>query len=429
MNIQSANLLSPASSPEPLNSQSAPSEDQGGFTSALMKQLGGLQSSSANPDLAAIQDWIDAAKNGDTPPSLQNFAAFFGKDLQSVNKLSQDIDLNDTLQTLAGVLQELQGLETGVDAAPLPSGMPELGSMPPKEIDSGTDQAALDAAVAASAVVMPAKVPVAETNELIEQTGVNSELTPVLSSSSDLRTQGAQVDGMVGGADELANRSIGAMLGREDAGGKPRQDKSNPGFNAENLLGRIESQSDAGKNLPGLAADIAKLNQTVRGETSTLPANQAAMSRHLVDPAWNKELGEKLIWMHKQAIPSVELRLNPEHLGPVLVKIDVTQDQASVAFTTQHLAVKEAIEAAMPKLREMLGGQQLNLADVNVSQQQSDQRQTPRDFFQMASEQGRNSRSDSDGNNTGATNEAQNLVDEIEAGRAIATNGLLSLYA
>jgi flagellar hook-length control protein FliK len=151
--------------------------------------------------------------------------------------------------------------------------------------------------------------------------------------------------------------------------------------------------------------------------------------KHFNDPGWQQELGDKLIWMHKQSMPSAELRLNPEHLGPILVKIDVSHEQATVAFTTQHLAVKEAIEAAIPKLREMLGGQQLNLADVNVSQQQSDQKQPARDFFQMASEQGQRRQSDLDGQANGVVNEAQNIVDEIEAGRAIASNGLLSLFA
>jgi len=47
----------------------------------------------------------------------------------------------------------------------------------------------------------------------------------------------------------------------------------------------------------------------------------------------------------------------------------------------------------------------------------------------MASEQGQRQRAEVDPLSTGTGNEAQNIVDEIEAGRAIATNGLLSLFA
>ncbi|WP_157199155.1 flagellar hook-length control protein FliK [Methylomonas koyamae] len=159
------------------------------------------------------------------------------------------------------------------------------------------------------------------------------------------------------------------------------------------------------------------------------PTAAPQISRHLNHPEWNAELGEKLLWMHKQDIPSAEIRLNPEHMGPISIKIDVNQDQTSVSFTTQHAGVKEAIEAALPKLREMLSEQKLDLADVNVSQQHAEQKQG-RESYQMAGDQRRSGNQDPDSNDTAATNAAAaNILDEIEAGRAIASNGLLSLFA
>jgi flagellar hook-length control protein FliK len=221
--------------------------------------------------------------------------------------------------------------------------------------------------------------------------------------------------------------------GSEQASGKPQQNKPALDLKSETALPELNKLTDGSevKTSAGIAGDIARMSAAVRNDaaSSTVPANQASMQKHLSDPGWHQELGEKLIWMNKQSTPSVELRLNPEHLGPVLIKIDVSQDQATVAFTTQHQAVKEAIEAAIPKLKEMLQGQQLNLTDVNVSQQQSEQRQSARDFFQMASNQGRQQANGADVSETGVVNEAQNIVDEIEAGRAIASNGLLSLFA
>ena len=155
------------------------------------------------------------------------------------------------------------------------------------------------------------------------------------------------------------------------------------------------------------------------------------MTKHFAHPEWNKEIGERVVWMHKQAIPSAELRLNPKHLGPITIKVDVNQDQVSVAFTAQHAAVKEAIDAAMPKLREMFSAQQLNLAEVNVSQENLDQRQS-RGFAQMGSEQGKGGRENNDAEKNGQkdhTKTAMEIVDEIEAGRAIASNGVLSIFA
>ena len=449
MNVQGANFLSLLSGSEGLgNLQQALFGSNGaetGFASAFLEQLGLLQNglgANGSPDLTPLQDWVNSAKAGETQLDMQNFAAFFGKDLPSVSKGSQDIDLEDTLQTLAGVLQQLQQLEGGSDSEPLvtTSGIDSDTDDKPQSL-TDAEQAILNAELAnASGVPITISTPQPELSETLDQSGDEPELSKVLASiqkntvstklDSSIQKNG-QADASVG-VDDLGadfNRSISAMLARQGADGKPQQDKQNLNLKAESLLNGLESQGDGegGKTLPGVAADIAKLNQVMRGDSSPAPA-QPEMAKHFTDPAWNKELGEKLIWMHKQSIPSAELRLNPEHLGPVLIKIDVSHDQANVAFTAQHLAVKEAIEAAIPKLREMLGGQQLNLVDVNVSQQQSDQRQQPREFFQMASHQNNRQGSEQGMSNEEQPNQAQNLVDEIEAGRAVASNGLLSLF-
>ena len=73
-----------------------------------------------------------------------------------------------------------------------------------------------------------------------------------------------------------------------------------------------------------------------------------------------------------------------------------------------------------------MGAQQLNLADVNISQgSMSDQgRSQAQNFAQTA---------DGRGQQGGAANVAANGVDEveqeIESGRAVVSNGLLSIYA
>ena len=444
MNVQGASVLSLLSGSEGLSNIQqgllGGSPDQAGFASALMEQLGMLQGTDS-PDLAALQSFMDSASADD---GMQNFAAFFGKNLPAAGATSQDIDLDETLQTLADVMQQLQELdtsalpqqpinaETGQDLQALTS---KVQQDEPTEID--------EVALANSAVAMPIAVPT-DVNELVKQAeddlGLSGLLGDVDKPASplmkDSKVQNAAVE-VAAKPDELGvdfDRSFSSMLGNEQNSGKPQQDKSALDLKSKSGLPEIDvlsESSDVKTSAAGIAGDIAKMAAVVRNESTTtsIPTNQPSMQKHLSDPGWHQELGEKLIWMNKQATPSVELRLNPEHLGPVLVKIDVSHDQATVAFTTQHQVVKDAIEAAIPKLKEMLQGQQLNLADVNVSQQQSEQRQSTRDFFQMASDQGRKNANDVDVAETGAVNESQSIVDEIEAGRAIASNGLLSLFA
>lgn len=447
MNVQDVNLLSLLSGSENAGNLRQGlfglGDGQADFASAFLEQLGLLQegtgSDMSQSGLSTIQDFIASAKDEQAQSDLQSFAAVFGNDLPYINKTTQDIDLVDTLQTLAGVLQQLQQLETpnvAEFAGSVESVIDNQDLDLPGKLQTLDDEPAVTDAVAAIGNVISVPINAAP----VEQTEVNEPkaddndreliLMNVPAKTIPSKADVAPADTFVK-LDEIGadfNRSISAMLARQGSDAQ-LQDKANLNLKTEHLLGDLDSQADTeiSKSLPGVAADIAKLNQSVRLQT-TPAASQPVMTKHFADPAWPNELSEKLIWMHKQAVPSVELRLNPEHLGPVLVKIDVSQDQASVAFTTHNPAVKDAIEAAIPKLREMFGGQQLNLVDVNVSQQQSEQRQQPREFFQMASQQGRDNRSDLDMNN-GQVNEAQNLVDEIEAGRAVATNGLLSLFA
>jgi flagellar hook-length control protein FliK len=83
--------------------------------------------------------------------------------------------------------------------------------------------------------------------------------------------------------------------------------------------------------------------------------------------AWGDDLGERILWLAQREVSSAQLRLNPEHLGPVNVDIRVDGEGTSIQFTAHSASVREAIEAAVPKLREMFGAQQLPLTEVAVT--------------------------------------------------------------
>jgi flagellar hook-length control protein FliK len=185
---------------------------------------------------------------------------------------------------------------------------------------------------------------------------------------------------------------------------------------------------------------LQQLSQSITVPTGSAPtasanSNQPAISQYVGNSQWGEALGDKLTWMHHQNVPSAEIRLNPEHLGPLTVKIDVQHDQTNISFTTQHQAVKEAIESALPKLREMLGGQQLSLGDVNVSQQNAEQQQS-KAFFQMANDgqQGQQKQQAADPDTSSASEatsgaEPINAAHEPDNGTTVTGNGLLSLFA
>ena len=61
------------------------------------------------------------------------------------------------------------------------------------------------------------------------------------------------------------------------------------------------------------------------------------------------------------------LTLNPPDLGPMQIVLAVTDDKASVNFTSAQPEVRQALEAAMPRLREMLGETGIALGEATVS--------------------------------------------------------------
>jgi len=98
----------------------------------------------------------------------------------------------------------------------------------------------------------------------------------------------------------------------------------------------------------------------------------------LTAPQWQSEFSDKVMMMSRVAGQGqnqvAEIRLNPAHLGPIEVRVAMKDDQASIIFSAQHGVVRDAIEASLPRLREMFSNSGLMLADANVSEQSLQQR-------------------------------------------------------
>ena len=85
---------------------------------------------------------------------------------------------------------------------------------------------------------------------------------------------------------------------------------------------------------------------------------------------WDQALGERIQWMAGQKLQGAQIKLNPANLGPMEVRIQMqNEQQASIQFTSTHGVVREALEAALPRLREMFEASGVELVDVDVSGQ------------------------------------------------------------
>lgn len=103
---------------------------------------------------------------------------------------------------------------------------------------------------------------------------------------------------------------------------------------------------------------------------------QLTVNTPLVDGAWADEFSQKITWMATQHGQSAELHLNPPQLGPLDVLIKVDGDQATALFSSPHAVVRDAIEQALPKLREMLADNGIMLGNASVSDQSAREQQT-----------------------------------------------------
>ncbi|MBC7324747.1 MAG: flagellar hook-length control protein FliK [Moorella sp. (in: Bacteria)] len=63
----------------------------------------------------------------------------------------------------------------------------------------------------------------------------------------------------------------------------------------------------------------------------------------------------------------LRFRLEPEHLGEVVVRLVYRSGEVSAHFLTSSTQAREVLESSLPQLREALAGQNLHLQNVSVS--------------------------------------------------------------
>lgn len=156
--------------------------------------------------------------------------------------------------------------------------------------------------------------------------------------------------------------------------------KPGPGFHQ--LLGQGN-----GDPLPALTDKTLQAASVVNGLSSlpsdTLATGTSAKGATLTtqlqtpfqQPGWDNELSERIVWMTSQKLQRAEIKMNPPQLGPIEVRLHISGDQAQVHFSAHHGVVRDALESALPRLRDMFGANGLDLVDVGVSGQSLAQRE------------------------------------------------------
>lgn len=414
---------------------------------------------------AALQKIETALKSGaatteQLPQAIdlrQNFAVSEGKTLPDMQKgklnaqNSDPLDeLNNTLAALTLALNQVAVANSKTtEATPVSTNPATL-----KKVSSETDNVLLTPAIPVqfdTQVITPAP-------ESGSQAELKSQINNALVGSAALESQNSKLSQLIDKS--ISSSSITQTVTASQEIADPKYNGIStltPGLNtglnstavtsplpediatSKQALNSLDSlsglanaaQDSAAKELSNrVAADMAQLGQQLPVESKV---SVPPMTKHVYSAEWNQELGSKIAWMTSQNISSADIKLNPEHLGPISIRIDMQNDQANISFTALNSGVKELLEASIPKLREMLGSQQLNLADVNVAQNAfSDQGQSSAQQNRPGQE-GYRPPAQTQDNAMNIAGESEGVIDEvanqIEQSRAIVTQGIVSYYA
>jgi flagellar hook-length control protein FliK len=84
------------------------------------------------------------------------------------------------------------------------------------------------------------------------------------------------------------------------------------------------------------------------------------------DPRFADAFSERVTWLVREGLQGAELTLNPQELGPIRIELALDGDAASIGVIAANPETRGAIEQALPRLREMLSAQGLQLGGTMI---------------------------------------------------------------
>jgi flagellar hook-length control protein FliK len=80
-------------------------------------------------------------------------------------------------------------------------------------------------------------------------------------------------------------------------------------------------------------------------------------------------VGDKVVWLAGRQGQLADFSLNPPQMGALEVRLTVSGGEATAQFFSPNPVVRDALDAAMPKLRELMAEAGLSLGEAEVRDQ------------------------------------------------------------
>lgn len=126
---------------------------------------------------------------------------------------------------------------------------------------------------------------------------------------------------------------------------------------------------------PGSASPIVltqTFEQVLRQAEAKLNVSIEAPVR---SAAFVAEVADKVVWLAGRQGQLADFSLNPPQMGALEVRLTVSGGEATAQFFSPNPVVREALDAAMPKLRELMAEAGLNLGEAEVRDQAFNRRE------------------------------------------------------
>jgi flagellar hook-length control protein FliK len=148
------------------------------------------------------------------------------------------------------------------------------------------------------------------------------------------------------------------------------------GANINGIKGANKTQNPAslGNDTALQATGALTATQQLRAEQQTPAASAVQSPMVLTKENASDQVAERLQMMMSKNLKHVDIRLDPPELGRMQIRMSLNNDSATVHFTVQNQQTRDMVDQAMPRLREMLSQQGIQLADTSVQQQGQQQR-------------------------------------------------------
>ena len=154
---------------------------------------------------------------------------------------------------------------------------------------------------------------------------------------------------------------------------------------AEETGGAKSDSATTSDNVSSLTNNFANhtINNAVHRDSSL------AINTPVHDRNWATDMSQKVVWLANADKQSAQLTLNPPEMGPIEISLDVDKGTASVSFTSANAEVRDALETALPRLREMFASAGIELGQTNVGAQSFSQQQAGNSAQNQSSSRGR----------------------------------------